>query len=154
MANRKKVNTLDLIQQMTQKNKETLNTVADLKQERTSSTDISKTKQHLKTKSVVKEVQIATVKDIEELKSNHRSKQDRGALQKLKVLLETETFIDRKETFTSSLSKDCLAQYEKLATGISYKSGIKTTRNKLMRKVLEDFIKRKYIKLLEEIELQ
>ena len=154
MANRKKVNTLDLIQQMTQKNKNTLNTVADLKQERSSNTDISKTKQHLKSKSVVKEVRTESVKDIDALKSNYPPKHDRGALQKLKVLLETQAFLDRKETFTSSLSKDCLARYEKLATGISYKSGIKTTRNKLMRKVLEDYIRRKYIKLLEEIELQ
>jgi hypothetical protein len=45
-----------------------------------------------------------------------------------------------------------MAKYEKLAQGASYKLEIKTHRNDLMRKVLEDFIQQKFRKLLNLIE--
>jgi hypothetical protein len=45
-----------------------------------------------------------------------------------------------------------MGKYEKLAQGASYKLDIKTHRNDLIRKVLEDFIDKKYRKLINIIE--
>ncbi|KKM15544.1 hypothetical protein LCGC14_1695060, partial [marine sediment metagenome] len=68
--------------------------------------------------------------------------------------LNTDAFRDGKATFTLSLSSDCLDRYEKMATGISYKLGTKTSRNDLIRKVLENFIHGTYEKTIKEIDLK
>ncbi len=154
MTNRKKVNTLDLIKQMTQKNRETLNAVENLKQERSPSTGITDVKQHFGPKSVKKEPVDTMPREKEPRKSDDRKERYQVGLKKLGAVLESEAFRDKKEIFTWSLSGDCLSKYEKLATAISYKMGIRTSRNQLMRKVLEDFIHREYGALIKEIELK
>ncbi len=152
MAKQRKVNTLDLIQQMAQKNKVTADALENIKQERTSGTGISETKQHFEPKSVRNEAETTMAKDSKPLESDGGPKQEQRAFRQITVILNTEAFRDRKETFTLSLSTDCLRKYEKLATGISYKLDIKTLRNDLIRKVLENFINRKYEKLIEAID--
>lgn len=152
MTNRKKVNTLDLIQQMTEKNKETLNAVDNLKQERSENIGVSGTKQHFGPKSVRKEAR--TPKPKGKGTSEEENPKKKKVLQQLKVVLNTEAFRDGKATFTLSLSRECLDRYEKMATGISYKLGTGTSRNDLIRKVLERFIMDKYEKTIKEIELK
>ncbi len=154
MTNRKKVNTLDLIQQMTQKNKETLNEVENIKQERSPKTGITEGKQHFGPKSVRKESTKIVPKQRKPERSDNGTVANKVGIKQLGILLDTVTFKDKKETFTWSMSEDCLSRYEYLATAVSYKAGIKTSRNQLMRKVLEDFIHRKYDKLIKEIELK
>ena len=51
-----------------------------------------------------------------------------------------------------TINSDCAMKYEKLAMGISYKMGVKTSRNDLIRKVLLDFTNRNYEKLIALIE--
>jgi len=152
MTNRKKVNTLDLIQQMTEKNKETLNAVDNLKQERSENIVASGTKQHSGPKSVRKVARSPKPKDSRTSEPENPKK--KNAVKQLKVVLNTEAFRDGKATFTLSLSRNCLDRYEKMATGISYKMGTRTSRNDLIRKVLERFILDKYEKTIKEIDLK
>jgi len=154
MAKQKKINTLDLIQQMAKKNKESLNTVEDIKEQRSLNASVTGTKQHFEAKSVRKETQIAIIDDTPLSGKKSQDKQETGVLKQLMVLLNTETFRDAKDTFTLSLSGTCLGLYEKLATGASYKMGLKTSRNDLIRKVLEDFINKKFAKAIKEIDLK
>ncbi len=154
MTNRKKVNTLDLIQQMTQKNKETLNEVEHIKQERSPKTGITEGIQHFGPKSVRKESIKIMPEQLKPKRSDNGTELDKVGIKLLDILLDTVNFNDKKETFTWSMSGDCLARYEYLATAVSYKIGRRTSRNQLMRRVLEDFIHRKYGTLIKEIELK
>ncbi|PIB31450.1 hypothetical protein [Maribacter sp. 4G9] len=154
MAKQKKINTLDLIQQMAKKNKESLNTVEHIKEQRSPKANVSGIKQHFESKSVTKETQIPLIEDTSLSEAKSQVIQETGALKQLMVLLNAETFRDDKDTFTLSLSGTCLGLYEKLATGASYKMGIKTSRNDLIRKVLEDFISKKFAKAIKEIDLK
>lgn len=151
MTKHKKVSTLDLIQQMTEKNKETVEVLENIKNERssTSSTDI---KQQLGPKDVRKKAESNISMKIGQIRMHAQPENSFGILERLEVLLNTENFPDKKETFTLSLSRDCLEKYEKLAMGTSYKLEIKTTRNDLVRKVLEDFIDTKYVDLTRLID--
>ena len=154
MAKQKKINTLDLIQQMAKKNEEPLNTVEHIKEQRSLKANVSGAKQHFEAKSVKKETQIPIIDDKVQSEAKSPAKQETGVLKQLMVLLNAETFRDDKDTFTLSLSGTCLGLYEKLATGASYKMGIKTSRNDLIRKVLEDFISKKFAKAIKEIDLK
>ncbi len=151
MTKHKKINTLDLIQQMAEKNKETIEVLESIRNVRSPSpyTDIE---QHLEPKDVRKEAGTNISIKADLFDSEGQSKNQYGVLKRLKVLLTTETFRDKKETFTLSLSGDCLGKYEKLANGTSYKLGIKTTRNDFIRKVLEDYIAKKYENLTRSID--
>ncbi len=149
---RKKVNTLELIQQMAHKNKETVNTIEGIKQERSSEISESATKQHFQTKSVRKMARTSNRMGDELSKPSVSALKNRGGLKEVETMLDTDVFRDKKDTFVMSLSAECLSKYEILATGISYKMGIKTKRNTLMRKVLEDFINKKFTVTIKEID--
>ena len=150
--NRKKVNTLELIQQMAQKNKETVNAVEEIKKGRSSNISEAATKQHFRSKSVRKMARTWNTKDVEHFEPSGAMQKNRGDLKELDLLLDTDIFRDKKGTFVMPLSAECLSKYELLATGISYKLGLKTKRNTLMRKILEDFINKKFTRLIKEID--
>ena len=151
MTTHKKISTLDLIQQMTEKNKETVKVLENIKNER-ATTPNTNLKQQLAPKGVRNKAESNIPMKMDQSKMEGQPESACGNLERLKVLLNTESFTDKKETFTLSLSKDCLEKYEKLAMGTSYKLGIKTTRNDLVRKVLEDFMNKKYIDLTRLID--
>ena len=58
-------------------------------------------------------------------------------------ILDAEFYGDKKTTFQMSLSGQCLLEYEKIANGVTYKTGKKAKRNDVIRKVLEDYIHNK-----------
>ncbi len=151
MANHKKVNTLDLIHQMAEKNKETVEVMKSLRNERSSEL-AADTKQHLELKDVRKVASANISKVTGPVEIDGQTENPYGALKSLTVFLTAETFRDKRESFTLSLSEECLGKYETLATGTSYKLGIKTSRNDLIRKVLEDFIVKKHEHLVKLID--
>lgn len=146
MATQKKITTLDLIQQMTDKNQRTANTLENLKRERLDG------KQQSKAKNVRKEVLVDEMDDNGQLHNEPLSKTNRSTLNKLDMLLHRDTLKNKKETFFMTMNGDCVTMYEKLAMGISYKMGVKTSRNDLIRKVLTDFTDKNYEKLIAFLE--
>ena len=154
MKKEKQINTLGLIQKMAQQNKVTTSVLKDLKNERSEDRPVGGSKQQFESKNVNNTERSVIVEEMESSKPHNTPVGNRYAVQQFELFLNTENFRDRKESFVLSLSKDCMGKYEKLANGASYKLGIKTHRNDLMRKVLEDFIERKYQKSLHIIEQQ
>ncbi|MBC7000357.1 hypothetical protein [Cytophaga sp. FL35] len=152
MKRQKKIDTLGLIQKMTEKNKATVDVLEGLKNERSSGKAAHEDKQHFKPKCVSKKDEKATSSDFKSKKFENAPQGNGYAVQKFEQFLKAENYRDKKESFVLSLSRDCMAKYEKLARGASYKLDIKTHRNDLMRKVLEDFIHQKFRKLLNLIE--
>ncbi|GMN05503.1 hypothetical protein MTsPCn5_08910 [Croceitalea sp. MTPC5] len=152
MKRGKKVNTLGLIQKMAEQNKETVNVLKTLKSERSIEETPSGSKQHFEPKTVRNTKETAVIENHKGMTSKNSSMTDEYPVRQFKLFLRTENFRDRKESFVLSLSKDCMGKYEKLAQGASYKLDIKTHRNDLIRKVLEDFIDKKYRKLINIIE--
>ena len=146
MAIQKKVTTLDLIQQMTDKNRHTANTLENLKRERLDG------KQQSEAKNVRKEVFVDKMDDNGESNNEPASKTNRSTLNKLDILLHKDSLKNKKETFFMTMNEDCVTMYEKLAMGISYKMGVKTSRNDLIRKVLTDFTDKNYEKLIAFLE--
>ena len=149
---RKKVNTLDLIQQLAEQNKETVSTLKHMKMERSSRGPATGTEQHLTTKNVKKELGTKVAGDMVRASQKKPEENTNATLKKLNNLMGTESLMDKKFNFTLAISGGCVDKYDKLATGISYKLGLKMTRNKLMRNVLDDFINTKFAKLLKEID--
>ena len=86
------------------------------------------------------------------LKEGSPSENNHNIGKQLDVLLQTDKLKNKKETFFMTINSDCAMKYEKLAMGISYKMGVKTSRNDLIRKVLLDFTNRNYEKLIALIE--
>ena len=154
MKKEKQINTLGLIQKMAQQNKVTTSVLKDLKDERTVDKTGNSSKQQFESKNVNNTERSVIVGEPESSNLHNKPGGNRYAIQQFELFLNTEHFRDRKESFVLSLSRDCVGKYEKLANGASYKLGIKTHRNDLMRKVLEDFIERKYQKSLHIIEQQ
>lgn len=154
MKKEKQINTLGLIQKMAQQNKVTTSVLKDLKDERTVDKTGNSSKQQFESKNVNNTERSVIVGEPESSNLHNKPGGNRYAIQQFELFLNTEHFRDRKESFVLSLSRDCMGKYEKLANGASYKLGIKTHRNDLMRKVLEDFIERKYQKSLHIIEQQ
>lgn len=152
MKKEPKIDTLGLIRKMAEKNKETVGVLEGLKNERSGIEAPVKSKQHLGPKSVSKKDETTGTGNLKPSKCENAPEGNRYAVQKFELFLTAENFRDRKESFVLSLSRDCMAKYEKLAQGASYKLDIKTHRNDLMRKVLEDFIQQKFRKLLNLIE--
>lgn len=154
MKKKRKIDTLGLIQKMAEKNKETVGVLEGLKNERSMNEALveSESEQHFESKSVSKKDETMAFGDLKPSKFENAPGSNRYAVQKFELFLKAENFRDRKESFVLSLSRDCMAKYEKLAHGASYKLDIKTHRNDLMRKVLEDFIQQKFRKLLNLIE--
>ena len=154
MKKEKHINTLGLIQKMAQQNKGTTLVLKNLKNERTVDKTGNGSKQQFESKNVNNTERSVVVGEPESSSLQNKPGGNRYAIQQFELFLNTEHFSDRKEPFVLSLSKDCMGKYEKLANGASYKLGIKTHRNDLMRKVLEDFIKRKYQRSIQIIEQQ
>lgn len=154
MKKKRKIDTLGLIQKMAEKNKETVDVLEVLKNERSINEAPleSKPKQHFEPKSVSKKDETTAIGNLKPAKHENAPEGNRYAVEKFESFLKAEKFRDRKESFVLSLSRDCMAKYEKLARGASYKLDIRTHRNDLMRKVLEDFIQQKFKKLLNLIE--
>jgi hypothetical protein len=152
MKKEPKIDTLGLIRKMTEKNKETVDVLEGLKNERSLNKAPLESKQHLEPKSVSKKDETTATGNLKPPKCENAPEGNRYAVQKFELFLTAENFRDRKESFVLSLSRNCMAKYEKLAQGASYKLDIKTHRNDLMRKVLEDFIQQKFRKLLNLIE--
>lgn len=152
MKKERKIDTLDLIQKMADKNKETVDVLKGLKNERSPDKATHENKQHFMPKSVSKRDEKATSSGFKSKKFENAPEGNGYAVQKFEQFLKAENYRDKKESFVLSLSRDCMAKYEKLARGVSYKLDIKTHRNDLIRKVLEDFIQQKYRKLLNLIE--
>ncbi len=152
MKKKRKINTLGLIQKMAEKNKETVDILEGLKNERSLNKAPVQTKQHFEPKSVSKKDESTAIGNWKHSNCENAPEGNRYAVEKFESFLKAENFRDRKESFVLSLSRDCMAKYEKLAQGASYKLDIKTHRNDLIRKVLEDFIQQKFRKLLNLIE--
>ncbi len=154
MKKEKQINTLGLIQKMAQQNKVTTTVLKDLKDERTVDKTGNSSKQQFESKNVNNTERSVIGGEPESSNLHIKPGGNRYAIQQFELFLNTEHFRDRKGSFVLSLSKDCMGKYEKLANGASYKLGIKTHRNDLMRKVLEDFIERKYQRSIQIIEQQ
>ena len=146
MAIQKKLTTMDLIQKMADKNQNTANTLENLKRERLDG------KQQSEAKNVRKEVSLDKMDENEQLNDKPLSKTNSSNLNKLDMLLHMDTLKNKKETFFMTMNGDCVSMYEKLAMGISYKMGIKTSRNDLIRKVLKDYTDKNYEKLIAFLE--
>lgn len=146
MAMEKKITTMDLIQKMIDKDQSPTDTLENLKRERLDG------KQQSEVKNVRKEVLVDKMDDNGISNNEPLSKTNRSTVNMLSMLLQTDTLKNKKETFFMTVNGDCLNMYEKLAMGISYKTGIKTSRNDLIRKVLRDFTDKNYEKLISLLE--
>lgn len=146
MGKQKKITTLDLLEQMANKNQETSSTLEQLKLDRMG------LKQQTTSLNVRKEDAINKLEKNSKPKEDSPSENNHNIGKQLDVLLQTDKLKNRKETFFMTINSDCAMKYEKLAMGISYKMGIKTSRNDLIRKVLLDFTNRNYEKLITLIE--
>ena len=146
MGKQKKITTLDLLEQMANKNQETSSTLEQLKLDRL---DL---KQQTTSLNVRKEDAINKLEKNRKPKEDSPSENNHNIGKQLDVLLQTDKLKNKKETFFMTINSDCAMKYEKLAMGISYKMGVKTSRNDLIRKVLLDFTNRNYEKLIALIE--
>ena len=146
MGKQKKITTLDLLEQMANKNQETSSTLEQLKLDRL---DL---KQQTTSLNVRKEDAINKLEKNRKPKEDSPSENNHNIGKQLDVLLQTDKLKNKKETFFMTINSDCAMKYEKLAMGISYKMGVKTSRNDLIRKVLMDFTNRNYEKLITLIE--
>lgn len=72
--------------------------------------------------------------------NNSLTKREKKLWNELNKKLNAEFFRDKKNPFLMSLSGNCLSEYEKVANGITYKTGKKVSRNEIIRKILEDYI--------------
>ncbi|MBC8769402.1 MULTISPECIES: hypothetical protein [Arenibacter] len=146
MGKQKKITTLDLLEQMANKNQETSSTLEQLKLDRMG------LKQQTTSLNVRKEDAINKLEKNRKPKEESPSENNHNIGKQLDVLLQTDKLKNKKETFFMTINSDCAMKYEKLAMGISYKMGVKTSRNDLIRKVLLDFTNRNYEKLITLIE--
>ena len=146
MGKQKKITTLDLLEQMANKNQETSSTLEQLKLDRMG------LKQQTTSLNVRKEDAINKLEKNRKPKEESPSENNHNIGKQLDVLLQTDKLKNKKETFFMTINSDCAMKYEKLAMGISYKMGVKTSRNDLIRKVLLDFTNRNYEKLIKLIE--
>lgn len=146
MGKQKKITTLDLLEQMANKNQETSSTLEQLKLDRMG------LKQQTTSLNVRKEDAINKLEKNRKPKEDSPSENNHNMGKQLDVLLQTDKLKNKKETFFMTINSDCAMKYEKLAMGISYKMGVKTSRNDLIRKVLMDFTNRNYEKLIALIE--
>ena len=146
MGKQKKITTLDLLEQMANKNQETSSTLEQLKIDRMG------LKQQTTSLNVRKEDAINKLEKNRKPKEESPSENNHNIGKQLDVLLQTDKLKNKKETFFMTINSDCAMKYEKLAMGISYKMGVKTSRNDLIRKVLLDFTNRNYEKLITLIE--
>jgi hypothetical protein len=146
MGKQKKITTLDLLEQMANKNQETSSTLEQLKLDRMG------LKQQTTSLNVRKEDAINKLEKNRKPKEDSPSENNHNMGKQLDVLLQTDKLKNKKETFFMTINSDCAMKYEKLAMGISYKMGVKTSRNDLIRKVLLDFTNRNYEKLITLIE--
>lgn len=146
MGKQKKITTLDLLEQMANKNQETSSTLEQLKLDRMG------LKQQTTSLNVRKEDAINKLEKNRKPKEESPSENNHNIGKQLDVLLQTDKLKNKKETFFMTINSDCAMKYEKLAMGISYKMGVKTSRNDLIRKVLLDFTNRNYEKLIALIE--
>lgn len=146
MGKQKKITTLDLLEQMANKNQETSSTLEQLKIDRMG------LKQQTTSLNVRKEDAINKLEKNRKPKEDSPSENNHNIGKQLDVLLQTDKLKNKKETFFMTINSDCAMKYEKLAMGISYKMGVKTSRNDLIRKVLLDFTNRNYEKLIALIE--
>tara|TARA_R110002167_G_scaffold41765_2_gene127494 strand:- start:252 stop:698 length:447 start_codon:yes stop_codon:yes gene_type:complete len=146
MGKQKKITTLGLLEQMANKNQETSSTLEQLKLDRMG------LKQQTTSLNVRKEDAINKLEKNRKPKEESPSENNHNIGKQLDVLLQTDKLKNKKETFFMTINSDCAMKYEKLAMGISYKMGVKTSRNDLIRKVLVDFTNRNYEKLITLIE--
>ena len=146
MGKQKKITTLDLLEQMANKNQETSTTLEQLKLDRMG------LKQQTTSLNVRKEDAINKLEKNRKPKEESPSENNHNIGKQLDVLLQTDKLKNKKETFFMTINSDCAMKYEKLAMGISYKMGVKASRNDLIRKVLLDFTNRNYEKLIALIE--
>lgn len=146
MGKQKKITTLGLLEQMANKNQETSSTLEQLKLDRMG------LKQQTTSLNVRKEDAINKLEKNRKPKEESPSENNHNIGKQLDVLLQTDKLKNKKETFFMTINSDCAMKYEKLAMGISYKMGVKTSRNDLIRKVLLDFTNRNYEKLITLIE--
>lgn len=146
MGKQKKITTLDLLEQMANKNQETSSTLEQLKLDRMG------LKQQTTSLNVRKEDAINKLEKNRKPKEDSPSENNHNIGKQWDVLLQTDKLKNKKETFFMTINSDCAMKYEKLAMGISYKMGVKTSRNDLIRKVLLDFTNRNYEKLIKLIE--
>ena len=138
MGKQKKITTLDLLEQMANKNQETSSTLEQLKLDRMG------LKQQTTSLNVRKEDAINKLEKNRKPKEESPSENNHNIGKQLDVLLQTDKLKNKKETFFMTINSDCAMKYEKLAMGISYKMGVKTSRNDLIRKVLLDFTNRRH----------
>jgi hypothetical protein len=152
MAKRTKLNTMDLIRQMTEQKEASLNVLEDLKDER----NVSPTpdKQHFRAKNVTKEMEKSSVEKAPISQPRNTLKKSGSNSAKLDRLLSAKKQNFKKDAFMFTLNGDILTKYEKLAVGMSYKLDSKISRNQLMRKVLADFMYKNYQELIKEIDLK
>ena len=144
MGKKKKVSTMDLLQQLADKNHETNSTLKRLRQDRT---------ENKSTESSGTEGRTDAAADPPEYQPPVKSTKTKGkSKNQLDLLLQVDTTKSENERILLALDKDCVVKFEKLALGISYKMGIKTSRNDLIRKVLLDYSNKNFDKLITLIE--
>ncbi|NKI27880.1 hypothetical protein HCG49_15055 [Arenibacter sp. 6A1] len=147
MGKKKKISTIDLLQQLADKNQETNSTLRQLRLDR------SKQKQ-TDSSSIERRTDVANEPQRNLPHGKSRIKNKPSSKNQLELLLQVEPVKSENESIFMTINKDCAIKYEKMAMGISYKMGIKTSRNDLIRKVLMDFTNKNYEKLITLIENQ
>ncbi len=144
MGKKKKVSTMDLLQQLADKNQETNSTLKRLRRDRL---------ENKPTGSSVTEGRTDSAADPQGKQPPAKStKNNRRSKNQLELLLQVDTTKSENERILLAIEKDCAMRFEKIALGISYKMGIKTSRNDLIRKVLLDYTNKNYDKLIAIIE--
>ncbi|WP_026810537.1 hypothetical protein [Arenibacter latericius] len=144
MGKKKKVSTMDLLQQLADKNQETNSTLKQLRRDRLENKPTGSSATEGRTDSATDPQGKQPPTKI--TKNNRRSKNQ------LELLLQVDTTKGENERILLAIDKDCAMRFEKIALGISYKMGIKTSRNDLIRKVLLDYTNKNYDKLIALIE--
>lgn len=148
MGKRKKISTLDLLQKLADKNQETNSTLKQIRLDRLKQKQSDSSALEPMTNNILKENQLNLPND------KNTSSRNRNIKNQLELLLKVDTVKKNNESLFMTINKDCAIKYEKIAMGISYKMGIKTSRNDLIRKVLMDFTNKNYEKLIALIEHQ
>ena len=144
MGKKKKVSTMDLLQQLADKNQETNSTLKQLRRDRLENKPTGSYATENSTDAAIDPQ--GTQAPAKSTKNNRRSKNQ------LELLLQVDTTKSENERILLAIDKDCAMRFEKIALGISYKMGIKTSRNDLIRKVLLDYTNKNYNKLIAIIE--
>jgi len=141
MAKQIKIDTGAIIKSIVVDSNSSSKTLEEIKNDRfPMPTKEMKSNNSLKVNNISPETIKGQVENTINSKNDALTKSEKKLWDELNKKLESEFYRDKKGTFLMSLSGDCLFEYEKIANGITYKTGKKVSRNEIIRKVLEDYI--------------